>query len=86
MLMAHVVEHVADQRAKTQRRGLYKDIAGDGLRVAELDMAVFGRRMHGREEGIRERERGGEEREKPILRRNGLNMMRLCCVYTIVPA
>jgi hypothetical protein len=42
-------------------------------------MSLFGRRMHGREEVVR-------EREKFVLRRSELDVMRLFAVYTSVPA
>jgi hypothetical protein len=54
-------------------------IVGDEFRATELDMGVFGRRMHGREEAVR-------EREKFVLRRSELDVMRLFAVYTCVPA
>jgi hypothetical protein len=67
--------HVADCRAKIQGRSFDKYIVGDKLRATELDMGVFGRRMLGREEVVR-------EREKFVSRRNELNMMRLYAVCT----
>jgi hypothetical protein len=67
--------HVADRRAKIQGRSFDKYIVGDKLRATELDMGVFGRRMLGREEVVR-------EREKFVSRRNELNMMRLYAVCT----
>jgi hypothetical protein len=68
---------VADRRAEIQGRSSDEYIVGDKLRATELDMGVFGRRMLGREEVVR-------EREKFVSRRNAmnLNMMRLYAVCT----
>jgi hypothetical protein len=67
--------HVADCRAKIHGRSFDECIVGHRLRATELDMGVFGRRMLGREEVVR-------EREKFVSRRNELNMMRLYAVCT----
>jgi hypothetical protein len=72
--------HVADRRGKIQGRSFDEYIVGDKLRAMELNMGVFGRRMLGREEVVR-------EREEFVSRRNELEHdAAVRCVYIIVPA